>query len=130
MTKLPSIAELIEENPGLDVAGYGAHLLAHAPPTQRFLDFEATSKRRMAQPLRKIKGMKASIIGGLFSATELLHHPSEKIQAKARLALLDVAEYVTGLTQAEGTKAVDEISDKIASKLRALWGVKHAKVRA
>lgn len=97
---LPTIGDLIENNPGLDVAGYGAHLLLKAPPTQRFLDFEAKMKRRTAQPHGQLKGHAFSTLGNLWQIADYLKHPSPKVQDRARALLMEVSSSAQALAEA------------------------------
>lgn len=107
---LPTVGELIENNPGLDVAGYGTSLLLKAPPTARFREIEAHYKRKNAQPHYRLKGRHFSMLGDIWTLAEFLSHSSPKVQDRARAILMEVASRAQALAEA-GTDLEDMKSD-------------------
>lgn len=117
-TKLPSIGELIEANPGLDVGGYGLNLFLKAPPTESFLKYEAKHKRRMAQPHAVLTSMHRSDIGGLWQIAEFLNHPSPKVQGRARMVLFEIATRARALAEAGDT--LESVIESTKNRMREL----------
>jgi hypothetical protein len=118
--KLPTIGELLENNPGLDVAGYGATLLLKAPPSKRFLAFEATSNRRNAQPHYKLGRMHSFMMLDLLNAADLLSHKSPKVQDRARAMLMEIASRAQALAEAgDHLESVIEATKDRARELMA-----------
>lgn len=118
MAALPTVSDLIKDNPDLDLAAYGVELLVKAPPTQRYLDYEAKMRRQRAQPHYVLKGRRFTTLGSLWQIAEYLNHPSPKVQDRARTLLMEIASRAQAL--AEAGDNLEEVMQDLMDRTREL----------